>query len=147
MATTTIQIDDGTAPNDGTGTTLRAFAALFNAFNFSFGDYTPALTNGANVAASTAYPCQFLRVGNVVHVSGRIDVDPTIVTITTVGISLPIASNLATTSQCAGVGASTSIAGAGGIYADVTNNRAELTFVTTNVANQDIHFTFTYLVI
>src|SRR5439155_66361 len=41
------------------------------------GTYTPTLTNSVNVAASTAYTCQYLRVGSVVTVSGQMDIDPT----------------------------------------------------------------------
>jgi hypothetical protein len=41
------------------------------------GSYTPTLVNVANLDASTAYSCQYVRVGSVVIVSGQVDVDPT----------------------------------------------------------------------
>lgn len=56
------------------------------------GTYTPTLTNSANVTGSTAYIAQYIRVGNVVHVTGKVDIDPTAtLTATEVRISLPIA--------------------------------------------------------
>src|SRR5438552_1367658 len=36
------------------------------------GSYTPRLTNVANLSASTAYTCQWMRVGNTVTVSGKV---------------------------------------------------------------------------
>ena len=74
--------------------------------NLGAGSYTPTLTGVTNVAASTAYACQWMRVRDVVTVSGKVDVDPTVVGSTKLGISLPIASNLSAAEQCAGVGAS-----------------------------------------
>ena len=45
--------------------------------NVYSGTYTPTLTNVTNVAASTAYKCQYMRVGNVVTVSGAVSIRPT----------------------------------------------------------------------
>lgn len=153
MATTTIQIDDGVVANDGTGTTLRAFAALFNAFNFSYGTYTPTLTAVSNVAALTPNECQFMRVGNVVTVSGTLSVDPTAgATFTEFGISLPIASNLASQWQLGGTGGAldvlAAITSSFAIAADATNNRATCVYLTgVDVANRAYSFHFTYQVI
>src|SRR5687767_7463770 len=41
------------------------------------GSYTPTLFNTTNVAASTAYECGWLRVGNRVTVYGLVDIDVT----------------------------------------------------------------------
>src|SRR3989304_10106925 len=60
---------------------------------FSSGTYTPTLTNGTNVAASTAFECQWMRIGSVVCVRGKFNLDPTSANTTTIlGISLPVAS-------------------------------------------------------
>ncbi|HYD02006.1 MAG TPA: hypothetical protein VEB22_12330 [Phycisphaerales bacterium] len=68
------------------------------------GTYTPTLTNSTNVASSTAYPAVYMRVGNVVTVAGACDIDPTAgATLTTLQISLPIASNFTASTQCHGV--------------------------------------------
>ncbi len=111
--------------------------------------YTPTLTHVANLTASTPYSCQYLRVGGVVTVSGRVDVDPTTVTtLTQLGISLPIASNFTSTNECAGAGACGSLSGYSvAIQSDPTNDRAEMTWTPSDVANNAVFFTFTYRVI
>jgi hypothetical protein len=115
----------------------------------SAGVYTPTLTNGANVAASTAYQCQYVRMGSVVSVSGKVAVDPTLAaTATELGISLPIASNFGAAEDCGGVAFATAIAGQGaGIIADAANDRASMNWVAADVTNQPMSFTFTYRVI
>lgn len=117
--------------------------------NLTSGTYTPTLTNVANVAASTAYQCQYLRVGSTVTVSGKLDVDPTLAaTSTQVGISLPVASNFGAAQDCGGVAFASGIAAQGAaILADSTNDRAQLQYVSSDITNQPMYFTFTYEVI
>lgn len=116
--------------------------------NSTAGTYTPTLTNVTNLAASTAYQCQFMRIGNTVTVSGRVDVDPTAIGATALGISLPIASNFGATEDCAGTAFASGIAGQGAaIRGDAANNRAEMAWVTGDITNQPMYFTFTYQVI
>lgn len=111
--------------------------------------YTPTLTNVANTSALTANVCQYARIGNMVFVSGSISVDPTTtLTLTQVGISLPIASNLTAATQCAGTGAGPSITSlSGGILGDATNDRATLQFLNSDISNQPWYFTFSYIVL
>lgn len=113
------------------------------------GTYTPTLTNVANLAASTAYQCQYLRVGTVVTVSGKVDVDPTLAaTSTQLGISLPIASNLGAAEDCAGTAFSPTIAGQGAaILGDAANNRAQMEWISGDITNQPMYFTFSYEII
>lgn len=113
------------------------------------GTYTPTLTNVTNVAASTAYECQYMRVGSTVSVSGKVDVDPTAATtVTQLGISLPIASNFGVAEDCAGVASSSDIISeSAAILADATNNRAEMNWITTSLANHTMYFSFEYQVI
>ena len=119
--------------------------------NVFSGTYTPTLTNGTNVAASTAYECQYMRVGNVVTVSGIIAIDPTSAsTNTDIGVSLPIASNFGVARQCAGVGASQDSGTYGqsfAIRADATNDRAQFLLTPTSTSNVAYVFTMTYQVI
>ncbi len=117
---------------------------------FASSTYTPTLTSVANVAASTAYACQYLRVGATVTVSGKLDLDPTgATTLTQLGISLPIASSLAAAEQCGGTAVAPAVAGyCAAILADATNDRAELNFTTAaDVANRSWWFSFTYTVL
>jgi hypothetical protein len=117
--------------------------------NLTSGTYTPTLTNVANLDASTAYGCQWSRVGSVVTVSGRVSVDPTLAaTSTQLGLSLPVASNFTGAEQCAGAAFAPGVAGQGAaILADTANDRAQLQFVAGDVTNQDMYFSFTYIVL
>lgn len=113
------------------------------------GTYTPSLFNVANVAVSTPYECQYMRVGNTVSVSGKVDVDPTLATTATqLGISLPIASNFGAAEDCAGTAAASAIISeSAAIIADTTNDRAEMNWITTSLANHAMYFSFKYQVI
>lgn len=117
-------------------------------YSLDFGTYTPTLTGVTNIQATTTYQCQYMRVGNVVTVSGLIDIDATVVGNTVLGISLPIASNFANNYECAGtICASTVASQCGRITADTTNDRANVTIQTVSLANESHAFTFTYTVI
>lgn len=122
-----------------TGTTNQYIAS---------GTYTPTLTGVANVAASTAYASQWMRVGNVVTVSGKVDVDPTAAVATQLGISLPIASNFANNQECAGTAASPAVAGqVAAILGDTTNDRCQMEWIAVDLSNRAMFFTFTYVVL
>ncbi len=116
------------------------------------GTYEPTMTPVANVAASSSITMQWIRVGAVVSVFGRVDVDPTAgSTLTQLGISLPIASNFTVGQQLAGTatmdpGATDMIAGR--VVADATNNRAQLEYYSdAGAANRQIMVSFGYLII
>ena len=145
----TLLYADGTNYNPGSGAGLYVYTG--SAWVFLSGSanvYTPTLTNVTNLAASTAYQCQWSRVGNIVTVGGRVDVDPTTTGSCVLGISLPVASNLAQTYQLNGAAACTTIAGqSAGIYGDSANDRASMSWIAVDVTNQPMFFTFTYLVI
>lgn len=121
---------------------------LADVATLSAGAYTPTLFNVANLSASTPFSCQYLRVGAVVTVSGRVDIDPVAgATLTTLGISLPIASALANANECAGSGVSPAIAGqCAAVLGDVANGRASLQWTSADVTNQALYFSFTYRV-
>jgi hypothetical protein len=112
------------------------------------GTYTPVLGGVANIAASTAYALRYFRIGNIVFVSGRVDIDPTsTVTTTTVSLSLPIKSALAAASDLSGSGSTaTSISSA--VYGDVATAKAFLTFLSPSPAPNEGHFfNFSYVVV
>lgn len=114
------------------------------------GTYTPTLTNVTNVDSSIPSPAQWMRVGNTVTVSGRVDIDPTVgaTTLTRVDMSLPVASNFT---------AATNLGGAGGtlqvpittalLSADVTNDRAIFQFYSNGTSSIACLYTYTYTVI
>jgi hypothetical protein len=128
-------------------TTAAELASAISALNLASGTYTPTVTGVTNVASVTAYLSQYMRVGSVVTVSGRIDVDPTAAVATQVGISLPIASDFTAASgeECGGVAYCQTVAGFGAaVYADVTNNRAQMEWIAVDTAARSMWFTFTY---
>jgi len=109
------------------------------------GAYTPALTGVTNVASSSASACQYMRVGDVVTVSGKITIQATAsLTSTIIGISLPIASAFANDFQCGGTGVPVGANSAGPIYADATNDRAEFNYVSADTTSRAFYFSFTY---
>ena len=125
--------------------------AASDGLTLASGVYTPTLTIVANVDGGglTAYQCQYMRVGSVVNVSGKLDVNPTLAaTLTQAGISLPIASNIGAAEDCGGVAFTPTVAGQGAaIYGDLTNNRAQLEFVAGAATSQPMYFDFQYRII
>jgi len=113
------------------------------------GTWTPTLTAVTNVAASGAVASYYLRVGTQVFCWGLLTVDPTAgaPTQTDLGISLPIASNLAAAGDLAGVSNPTIDENGGSIFADTTNDRANLRFFAKQTANHTQCFQFAYRII
>ncbi|KKK55001.1 hypothetical protein LCGC14_3079020, partial [marine sediment metagenome] len=93
--------------------------------------------------------CQWSRIGNVVTVAGKVDIDPTSANIQAqLGMTLPIASNFANDFECGGTGNYTAATSRGaGILADATNDRAEFNWFPQVATNQRMMFTFTYQII
>lgn len=125
-------------------------AAALATLGVVVGTYTPTLTAVANVTASTAFLVPYLRVGSFVAVGVYCSIDPNLSgpTTTTLGISLPVASNFANAHECMGAATNERIGGSGDrIRADTTNDRADLEFV-ANSGVADLHFgSFFYRVI
>lgn len=113
------------------------------------GTYTPTLTNVANITASTAYLCHWMRVSNECLVAGKADVDPTLAAASTqLGISLPFASNLGVIQDCAGTAFAPGIAGQGAaIVGDVANDRAQMQWIAGDITNQAMFFIFSFRII
>lgn len=108
------------------------------------GAYNPTLTNVSNLDASTVYSCQYMRVGDTVTVSGKVDVDPTALAQYRLAISLPIASNLVNEQDCAGTGGTPVLNESGAIRGDTASNRAELSATALSTSNHSVFFNFTY---
>jgi hypothetical protein len=131
--------------SDGTDTAFTQLQAS-DLSDVASGTFTPTLYNVANLDASTAFTCQYLRVGSMVTVSGKVDIDPTTtLTLTQLGMSLPIASNFATAQQCGGTAAAATVAGSvAAVLADPVNDRAEFDVIPVSVANHSMWFNFSY---
>ena len=119
--------------------------------NVFSGVYTPTLTGVTNVTSASASPCQYMRVGNVVTVSGRFAVSPTAAGATSLRSSLPIASNLGLASECSGSGAFIDMVtparnAFANVIGDSTNDEALFQFNANTTLSNTFHFTFTYRV-
>ena len=110
--------------------------------------YTPTLFNTTNIAASTAYQCQYIRTKSTCLVSGLVDVDPTAAGQVQLGLTLPVASNLGAVEDLAGTAFCPVVAGQGAaLYADAANNRALMEWIAVDVANRAMYFIFAYQII
>ena len=108
------------------------------------GVYTPTLTNTTNIDASTAYICQYMRVGTVVTVSGRVDVDATAATTAILNMSLPIASDVSDSVQVAGTMNGLAGGEPGAIYGDAATDTATFQYAAAGTGNRTFYFHFTY---
>lgn len=118
-------------------------------------EYTPTVTEVTNVSASSPAVCQYLRIGDRVHVTGYVDFTLTTGnTMSEIDISLPVASNLAADTDVAGTATTsfTSFATLAGVQvsADTTYDRVKFDFRTsagTDGQPGRIAFSFTYKII
>jgi len=116
--------------------------------NVTSGTYTPTLAAVTNIDTLTLYTCQYLRVGSIVTVSGRLDADATTGGVARVGISLPIASAFANAHECCGTAFTSEVAGQGAaIFADSTNDRAQMEWIAVDTADRPMFFVFQYQII
>ena len=78
--------------------------------NVTSGVYTPTITGLTNFTSGTAFSTTFLRVGNSIHIGGRIDVVPTGAGLVQFYISLPVNCTISDGSQASGVATNLSTA-------------------------------------
>lgn len=156
LGTISTQAANNVAITGGSLTTVTVTSAAVVSPNFTgqpsglitSGTYTPTLFNVTNIQSSTAYVLTYLRVGNMVTVCGKVDIDPTSSsTGTELGISLPIASDFTAPEQCGGAGGPLDFNQAAGIAADTTNNRASMQFIAQTNALLAIYFNFSYRIL
>ena len=111
--------------------------------------YTPTLTNTTNITASSVSECQYLRVYSTATVSGQVTIAATATGAVVLKMSLPVASNFASTSQAAGTFATLTVGGTttGAILADIVNDVFEFRFNAANTTSTVYAFTVTYQVV
>ena len=109
------------------------------------GPYTPTLTNFANIAASTAWQSQYLRVGNVVTFSGyATGVQPSTTGGCVLRVSLPIASDFSGGGYLASGVGETQYHGGATIVANSSNSiNITFTAVSTTAGLVTWHVTYT----
>jgi hypothetical protein len=123
-----------------TGTTNQYIAS---------GTYTPTFTAVSGLSSFSAGSFQWIRVGNVVNVSGGFTATAAATTTIDFGLSLPIASNFTSYGHGAGSGRQvTDTENVGfGLSADTTNDRMSATGITNNSGSKTWVVSFTYLVV
>jgi hypothetical protein len=144
MANATLKGRNTAGTGDPEDVTVAQLLALLNIIQSA---YVPAITGVTNVAAATAQALWYTRIGNVAHVFGGCQIDPTTTGSTVFRISLPIASNLTVARHCYGrcsrTGAGDEI---GWIEADVTNDEALVTYTAAVITNHNITFEFNFVI-
>ena len=117
------------------------------AANVLSGTYTPTITDVTNIDSSTPAVMQWSRVGDVVTVSGLLSVDTTAASLAKLRMSLPVASNFTSSTNCAGGGQAYNTDFQCCVYGDTTNDEAiiESALMATINTNYAIHFTYVIL--
>lgn len=111
------------------------------------GTYTPTLSSGLNVASSISAKAQWIRVGNVVHVTGQLFVTPTATGQIILNLTLPIASTFTADSDCGGAAScddsnTDAVAGIRSHSGDRT--KAALIRTTANTTQRSYCYAFSY---
>ena len=121
-------------------------ALLNNVANFKPGTYTPILRETANLDSSVAYEAQWIQLANMVLVFGAFTANPTTTaTATTLGLSLPVASNFSDAAQLGGTASAQASSGDhAAIKADATNNEATVQWDCIGTANLSMVFFLGY---
>ena len=118
----------------------------------SSGTFTPTLygSGSNNVSGYTAYQGQWIRIGNVVTVSGKFDLDATAANVyTQMTMSLPVGSNITAAENLAGAAFRSGdygIQGACQILGDASTDRAVFNGYPSDANNAAYSYTYTYLV-
>jgi hypothetical protein len=117
----------------------------------SSGRYTPTASGVLNVDATTTYSTAYMRVGNTVTVGGVVGVDATLAagTDTVFTLSLPVVSNIASTTDLGGAGAAISagVLAPVAVYGNVAGDAAQFEYASISAANLGITFSFSYSIL
>lgn len=134
--------------NTGAATFSSTLGINGVADNIKSGTYTPTLTGVYNVTSSTAFLCQYMRVGNVVTVSGVISAKATAAnTWTRVSMTLPISSNFDWSYRAGGGGGSGASGNMCSIQAGASTNQVYLDVYPPNsTTTYDYYFSYTYTI-
>lgn len=116
--------------------------------NVTSSTYTPTGTAGTNVSSLVTRECQYMRVGNVVTVSGMADLNLTGSGSAVFALSIPVASNFSLIEHAAGAGKCTTSEEAWSIEADTTNDRLTFRAISAGISlGLTVSFAASYRVI
>ena len=134
------------------GLTVKAAATGSNDGNVVSGTYTPTFSNYTNVSSSSVNGVwSYMRIGNVVSVSGQLAVTPTSSGVfTSFLITLPVASALSSSNQVSGHVNARNSGGrvVGDVVGDASGDRAWASYIqVANTNLMDVVVSFMYQVI
>ena len=134
---------------DGTDVTTRTATQVRASLSLVTGTYSPTGTIVANLDSITMYGGSgYVRVNDIVVVAGAVLADATAAggTATSLGVSVPVASNFGGVVQCTGV-VGGPLGMVGTITADVANDRAQMDWASQSTAAQTLTYIFLYRII
>lgn len=115
---------------------------------YASGTYTPTITAVTNVASTTSSTCQYVRIEDVVTVSGRVGITATATgSIATVSFSLPVMiGNFTTSYQAAGSGGeiANNVFYGLTISSNASGNTVAMSYVPQSTFEDYFYFSFTY---
>lgn len=111
------------------------------------GAWTPALTIVTNLDSATVQGAQFVRIGQMVTVSGTIQLDPTATGAVSVRLTPPVASNFTGAFQCGGTATAVDGTFVGVVTADAANKQILLSANATTTSARNVTFHATYRVL
>lgn len=111
----------------------------------STGTYTPTISLITNVGSTGTATANYYRVGNIVTVYGEANVAAASAAATEYDISLPVASAIALTSDCAGAG-STATSISGRIVGKSANTTCRVDFVAADTSSKLWGYQFSYTI-
>jgi hypothetical protein len=109
--------------------------------------YTPTLTNVTNITSSSAGVFKYMRMGNIVQVTGSVNITPTSAAACTLRMSLPYSANFVGGAEAYGLAQEYVSGQIGGIGANVTFDTADINFTATTTSVRTWHLTFMYEVV
>lgn len=127
-------------------TEQRAREAVSEGTGVISGTYTPTTSSLTNLAAVSVHPCQYIRIGTVVTVSGQFDVDPTAAGLANFDFSLPVPTTFSNSWECAGTATCNSVAGQSAAILGASSS-ARMQWVAVDTAPRAMLFTFQYSIL
>jgi len=113
------------------------------------GIYSPTATLVSNLDSVTAYSASYIQIGGAVFVAGVVTADATAAgaTVTELGMSLPVASNLTQVTHLGGTGLGLFLDAVVAIDADATNDRARMRWRSALTVATNFSYVYGYRVL
>ena len=110
-------------------------------------NYTPTYSNLLNATTILHRNAWFMRVGNTVHVGGAVTITPTNPSTVLLGVSLPIASNLSSDYDLAGMICNAAASTVGGARGRAADDIAQIVWNAPGTSAVDYWYNFSYPII